>query len=429
MAESETATIERVENEVTKEDQLAEVKDEYSESSEDELFGYVSGNSGSGGGSPRPTGLGGSDEDNEEQQIYNRKFYGDNKEVSDQSRDEEVGLKEADVEIVKHDVPYYTTSNTTARVYYAKIPHFLTIDPVPFDPPMFEAQIKYRLAKYSSKEEQLDDRLIDENTIRWRYSRGNNQHVFKESNARIIQWSDGTYSLKLGDEYSDILINDVENTYITVSHEQQELMQCFNGGKLTKSMIFIPTSTNSKIHQRLSNAVARREAREHSGLSTYIVRTDPELEKKELEKKHDQIIRKRRKRQLKEQMDRENAEFDGLETGSFNPKRTAAKKSATYSYTRQLEDEENDEYDDEDDFIDDEELDAPDHQYDHASDSSSVSDSENEDNINAERLKNLKREGATIYKLSNSPSEHIDPGEDKLLQKHRKVAVINSDDE
>ncbi|AGO13499.1 AaceriACL167Cp [[Ashbya] aceris (nom. inval.)] len=335
---------------------------------EDDLFGEGSdasaaedGDEGDNGSSEdsgsrrsRGTGHGLGAEDNEEQEMYNRKFYGDDlQQASDLSDDDEAReIREADLELVKHVVPYYTTSHSEQEtIYYTKVPQFLTIDPVPFDPPSFQAQIEKRMTRFSSKEDQLGDSLIDENTIRWRYSRGSDQRVFKESNAQVIEWSDGTLSLKLGDEYTDILTNEIENTYLTVSHEQQEIMQCVEGGTISNSMLFIPTSTNSKIHKRLTKAIARREAREHSGPSTYIVRKDPELEKKELQKKHDQVLRERRKRQLKEQLDRDNLE-GGLAQGSFEFKKAAGRAAP---YSRSMEDE----YDDEDGFIDDDDdLDA-----------------------------------------------------------------------
>ncbi|AET39548.1 Paf1-complex subunit LEO1 Ecym_4511 [Eremothecium cymbalariae DBVPG len=394
----------------------------------------------SGGTSVKPTGLGLSDEE-DEQEMYNRKFYGDDLKKTSYESDveEEREIKEANVQIMKHVVPYYTTnaSEKDSSLYYAKVPQFLTIDPIPFDPPGFQSQIEQRLKRFSSKEDQLGDRLIDENTIRWRYSRGANQQVFKESNAQIIQWSDGTFSLKLGDEFSDILINDIENTYMTVSHEQEELMQCVEGGEIKKSMLFIPTSTNSKTHQRLSAAIARREAREHSGPSTYIVRMDPELEKKELEKKHDQVIRERRKRQLKEQMDRENAEGGIVETGYFGFKKGNGRSMMAEMYGKHHQDE----YDDEDGFIDDSEEEES-GSYDEENAAGSLMDEESdgeddEDDLNAERLKQLKIEGAARYQhgstTTTSPSDldtKQDPeNNDGSAPKRRKVAVLDSDDE
>lgn len=352
-------------------------------------------------------------EEDEEQAMYNRKFYGDDVDNDSDDEDSQREFKEADVEIAKHIVPYKTTSNSQDKeVYYAKVPQFLTIDPVPFDPPSFKRNVEGRLAQFSSKEDQLDDRLIDENTIRWRYSRDSKQQVFKESNAQIIQWSDGTFSLRLGDEFSDVLINDTDNTFLTVSHEQQELMQCVEGGEITKTMMFIPTSTSSKIHQRLSKAVVRREQREHLGPNTYIVRKDPELEQRELEKKQDQIIRERRKRQLKEQLEKENRD-------SVEP--LGVRKSATSSFGVGRRNE----YEEDDFLVDDEEEEEEEGGVSgEEEEEGEEEEDDDEDDLNAERLRQLKREGAAQYEQKDE-----DSGSEESSHKRRKIAVLDDEEE
>ncbi len=43
-----------------------------------------------------------------------------------------------------------------------------------------------------------------ENTIRWRNAKDDEGNDIKESNARVVRWSDGTMSLLLGAEVFDI---------------------------------------------------------------------------------------------------------------------------------------------------------------------------------------------------------------------------------
>ena len=43
-----------------------------------------------------------------------------------------------------------------------------------------------------------------ENTIRWRYSQDESANEVRESNARLVRWSDGSMSLYLGSEIFDI---------------------------------------------------------------------------------------------------------------------------------------------------------------------------------------------------------------------------------
>lgn len=43
-----------------------------------------------------------------------------------------------------------------------------------------------------------------ENTIRWREGPDKEGNIVKESNARLVRWSDGSYSLHLGSEIFDV---------------------------------------------------------------------------------------------------------------------------------------------------------------------------------------------------------------------------------
>ncbi|CAI4064888.1 hypothetical protein SUVZ_08G1590 [Saccharomyces uvarum] len=355
--------------------------------------------------------LGLDDDEAEEQAMYTRKFYGeDANDFSDQDEATHT-FKEENVELVRHIIPSKANVNETVshnEIFYARIPNFLTIDPIPFDPPSFEAKVNERANNSISKEDQLDDRLIDENTVRWRYSRDNDQHVFKESNTQIVQWSDGSYSLKVGEEYTDILVNDTSNTFLTLSHDQQELMQCYEGGEINKTLMFIPTSTSSKIHQKLSKAVVRKNQRQNQGPGTYIINMDPEVEKRELEKKQSQILRDRRKRQLKEKEKQESPDV-GFETAFRKQSSPTA-----YGATRRNEYEE-------DDFLvdDDEEEEA---EFDDDDDNEEEEEEEEADEDNAARLRNLKREGAAMYKEEGGD-------DDSNESKRRRVAVIEDDED
>lgn len=362
----------------------------------------------------------------EEEAMYTRKFYGDDVENYSADDDGDHSFKEEDVQLVRHMVPYTTLSKSDdekseedLNIYYTKVPQFLMIDPIPFDPPSFVEAVEKRLTQEVSEEDQIGDRLVDENTIRWRYSRDENHRVFKESNAQVVKWSDGSYSLKVGEEYTDILVNDTDNTFLTVSHDQQELMQCTDGGKINKTMMFIPTSTNSKIHQRLSKAVARRNKIEHNGPGTYLVQVDPEIEKRILETKQNQIMRERRKRQIKENELLDAGE--GAAVDSFG--RRATQKPVSSASNRGGY---QDEYE-EDDFLVDDDEDENEYQEDDDEDEDDIdnidaTESEKEEQRNAERLKNMKRNEATF-------KEDDENNDDTETPKKRRTTVISDDED
>ena len=52
-----------------------------------------------------------------------------------------------------------------------------------------------------------------ENTIRWRWSKDKDGNDIKESNARVVRWSDGTMSLLLGGEVFDIHKTKIEGDF------------------------------------------------------------------------------------------------------------------------------------------------------------------------------------------------------------------------
>ncbi|CCK68856.1 Paf1-complex subunit LEO1 KNAG_0B04210 [Huiozyma naganishii CBS 8797] len=363
----------------------------------------------------------------EEEEMYNRKFYGEDVDMSDTEQAEHE-FKEANVELVKHIVPYKLVPDDaigTNDIYVAKVPPFLMIDPAPFDPTSFEGKVADRLDGSLSKEDRLGDRLIDENTVRWRYSRDTNQSVFKESNTQIVQWSDGSYSLKLGNEYTDILINDTDNTFLTVSHDQQELMQCVEGGLVNKTLMFIPTSTSSKIHQKLSKAVARRNVMQSAGPGTYIVSVDPEIEKKELERKQGQIFKERRRRQLREKELAESPDttIGGPRSGSAGSWHGTPRTARMVGRKSREDEYEEDDFlvdddEDEDEFQDEEEEEDAEEEEEEEEEGA---EEEERERANAQRLTEAKRNSDLMHKNDHDSAESP--------EKRRKVAVIDDEDD
>jgi RNA polymerase-associated protein LEO1 len=78
----------------------------------------------------------------------------------------------------------------------------LSVEPRPYDPETYEDELE--------EEETLDEegrarlKLKVENTIRWRTAFDKEGNAFKQSNARMVKWSDGSLSLHLGSEIFDV---------------------------------------------------------------------------------------------------------------------------------------------------------------------------------------------------------------------------------
>ncbi len=52
-----------------------------------------------------------------------------------------------------------------------------------------------------------------ENGLRWRYVKNENDELVKESNARMVRWSDGSLSLHLGNEIFDVYKQYMQGDY------------------------------------------------------------------------------------------------------------------------------------------------------------------------------------------------------------------------
>merc|ERR1712016_100503 len=116
----------------------------------------------------------------------------------EQEDDEDEAVQETRIDV---EVPKIST-NLGNEIHFVKLPNFLSVDCRPFDPETYEDEIE--------DEDSLDEegrarlKLKVENTIRWRIGFDSEGKAIRESNARMVKWSDGSMSLYLGDEIFDV---------------------------------------------------------------------------------------------------------------------------------------------------------------------------------------------------------------------------------
>ena len=89
------------------------------------------------------------------------------------------------------------------EIHFVKLPNFLSVESRPFDGETYEDEMDDE-ATQQDEEGRTRLKLKVENTIRWRQGFDKEGHPVKESNARIVKWSDGSYSLHLGNEIFDV---------------------------------------------------------------------------------------------------------------------------------------------------------------------------------------------------------------------------------
>ena len=227
----------------------------------------------------------------------------------DEDEDEQVPETETriDITIPKINVDLGKES------HFVKLPNFLSVDTHPYDPSWYEDEI--------DEDETCDDegrarmKLKVENTIRWRNVSDADGNMSKESNARIIKWSDGSMSLHLGSEIFDIhkqqlLSGDNNHLYIRqgIGLQGQTVFKT----KLT----FRPHSTDSFTHKKMTLSLADRSQKTLKIRVLPNVGEDPEANRTDRIKKEEDKLRASLRRENKARRVRERVNLRGP-TASF----------------------------------------------------------------------------------------------------------------
>lgn len=334
--------------------------------------------------------------------------------VENEDSDDDKTARILDITLPRHAVSHKPEGDT----YTIKMPVFLNVEAHPFDPTDFKERVAQNALERNKSE--LDDKqiqndliaekLLNENTIRWRYSNSGNDEIIKQSNAHFVQWDDGLMSVKIGNELFDFKDTPLFDNYLARSYVEHEVLQ--NDAIITKSANLLPSSTFTDTHRRLTQAVKNIQKR--TTILNTLTEKDPMLKQKMADEDERKSLKMRRQIETKRRLQEERlgkSESPAPSRGSGNMESAYERFERTYAA---------DEYDEEDDFIadDDEELEVDDDD-----DDNHLDDAANEEEAfekGAERLKNLKNEGASKYKASTP-----DDGEDR--KKRRRI--IDSDDE
>lgn len=184
----------------------------------------------------------------------------------------------------------YCNIDLGEKIFYVKLPNFLSIDTHEYDPLCYMDEI--------DENETLDNegnsrmKLKVENTIRWRTITDEDGNETKQSNARIVEWSDGTMSLHLGSEIFDI----TEKSMGECSHLFMRLGTGLQGQAIFNTKLSIrPHSTESFTHRKLTLSIADRSQKTQKIRMLHNPGVDPEARLGELSKKEDDKFRKETK--------------------------------------------------------------------------------------------------------------------------------------
>mmetsp|Transcript_19391 Transcript_19391/g.23173 ORF Transcript_19391/g.23173 Transcript_19391/m.23173 type:complete len:397 (-) Transcript_19391:160-1350(-) len=174
-----------------------------------------------------------------------------------------------------------------------KTSNILGIEPRPFNPETHVPE-----GAVVTDESGRSTVKLAQNTVRWRYVVNSAGDVVRESNARIVRWSDGSQQLLLGDEVLDLseLPCSVDQNYLYTRHPG--LIQCL--GQINTKINYRPTSLLSKSHKKLT-AIVDKTHQKVKKVQKTVVLVDPEREKERREKAEEERIRGREVLQNKQE--------------------------------------------------------------------------------------------------------------------------------
>ncbi|KAJ7493438.1 RNA polymerase II-associated protein [Mycena galericulata] len=211
-----------------------------------------------------------------------------------------VEVREALVEFPNIPVP----KSSKGENWVIRMPNFVKVDSKPFHHETYmgpEQEEDEAQQAETLREKSMSIKLKVENTMRWRWTKDAEDRDRRQSNSRIIRWSDGTLSLRLGRELFDINQSiDTSGgksfgasqpaqagksqglTYIVAQHKRSQVLQ--SEALVTGYMSLQPTGMQSETHRMLVRAVGQKHNKVARLRMAPDPTMDPEREKMELVK-------------------------------------------------------------------------------------------------------------------------------------------------
>lgn len=207
------------------------------------------------------------------------RYESENENLEQKSKDKPVGPP-LDLEVALRPPP-----GLPENMNMIKVSNIMGIESKPFDPATFvEEDVFVTDESGANKRIRLED-----NIVRYRRVKNRDGTTSYESNARFVQWSDGSIQLLIGNEVLDTSVQDAhhDHAHLFLRHGKGILQ---SQGRLLKKMRFMPSSLSSKSHRLLTALVDSRHKKTYK-VKNCVTDIDPEKEKEEKEKVEGQNIR------------------------------------------------------------------------------------------------------------------------------------------
>ncbi|KAI0060978.1 Leo1-domain-containing protein [Artomyces pyxidatus] len=223
-------------------------------------------------------------------------------EEEDEAKDVVEQRLEATVSIPNIPVP----KSSDGQHWVIRMPNFVKMDSKPFHPDTYVGpEQEEDFVARQGHDVDMSIKLRVENTVRWRWTKDAYGEDRRQSNARVIRWSDGSLSLRLGKEYFDMQqVVDTSGsahrqafgsfhtsqgstpatpsaplatkahglTYLVAQHKRAEILQAET--VITGALTLRPTDMQSETHRLLVRAVGQK----HSKVARLRMAPDPHVD-------------------------------------------------------------------------------------------------------------------------------------------------------
>ena len=188
-----------------------------------------------------------------------------------------------------------------------KVPAFLrTQMQEPFDP---VTTVDQEIEGFGADPDDIDAYIATRvlTTIRFRSNLTLDNRLTLESNTRLVEWEDGTMSLAVGDELFEVVAQNIsgEHNYIFQKHTGVGCMEVLRG--LDRKLLIRPYITDTGDHRRFlainpakidtTTGEKLASGREPARVRMAQISTDPEAEKTQQARLHQEKIRARRQQE------------------------------------------------------------------------------------------------------------------------------------
>ncbi|KAF5337507.1 hypothetical protein D9757_014713 [Collybiopsis confluens] len=262
----------------------------------------------------------------------------------------DLAIEEREANVAFPNLP--KPSSSDKDYWVIRLPNFVKMDSKPFHPdtyigPEHEEDDTVQQGE-TLREKSMTIKLKVENTIRWKWIKDEFSGDRRQSNSRIIRWSDGTLSLRLGKELFDIT-QDIDTsgavprktlggsqsqqsqsqsqsqpppptpgkshglTYLVAQHKRSQVLQ--SEAVITGYMSLRPTGMQSETHRMLVRAVGQK----HNKVARLRMAPDPTMDPEKEMAALMKTAKKSTKRRAGDFSDEEH--FDGDEEGGMSARK------------------------------------------------------------------------------------------------------------